>query len=164
MPPNSPQLNALITRFGASYSSVSMSHESLKKTEESRSDWLNSGNALIQRLSDKMRFLCFPALLGSGEARVIWGGTVKLILIVYFIRNISAKNIKMCSRVSKLWQTKGGIGRFIETRCILNTIIHIFTQCATFIYHFTRNVNTRYAGVYVNVIYIVVNPTFISWL
>jgi len=34
MPPNSPQLNALITRFGASYSSASMSRESLKKTED----------------------------------------------------------------------------------------------------------------------------------
>jgi len=102
MPPSSPERNALITRFGASYSSVSMSHESLKKTEESRSDWLNSGNALIQRLSDKIRFLCFPALLSSGEARVIWGSTVKLILIVHFIRNISAKkypNVFTCVKV-----------------------------------------------------------------
>jgi len=29
-------------------------------------------------------------------------------LIAYFVGNISAKNVKMCSRVSKLYQTKGG--------------------------------------------------------
>jgi len=36
-------------------------------------------------------------------------------LIAYFIRNISAKNIKIHSRVSKLQQAKGGT--FSETRC-----------------------------------------------
>jgi len=41
---------------------------------------LNSGNALIQHLT-KMRFSCFPILLGSAEAQVIWGGTVKHLLI-----------------------------------------------------------------------------------
>jgi len=49
---------------------------------------LNSGNALIQHLSEKMRFSCFP---GIAEAQVIWGGTVKRLLIAYFIGNISAK-------------------------------------------------------------------------
>jgi len=63
---------------------------------------LNSGNALIQHLSENMQFSCFPVLPGSAEAQVIWGGTVKRILVAYFIGNISAKNIKMCSRMSKL--------------------------------------------------------------
>jgi len=38
---------------------------------------LNSGNALIQHLSEKMQFSCFPVFPGSVEAQVIWGGTVK---------------------------------------------------------------------------------------
>ena len=49
----------------------------------------------------KIRF-SFSSLPGSAEAEVIWGGTVKRFLIAYFIGNISAKNIQMHSRVSKL--------------------------------------------------------------
>jgi len=73
-----------------------------KRLKKSSSDWLNSGNALIQYLSEKMRFSCFPVLPGSAEAHVTWGGIVKRLLIAYFIDNISAKNIKKRSRVSKL--------------------------------------------------------------
>jgi len=87
--PQQLELNALTTRFRESYSSVSMSHES-KRLKKSRSDWLNSGNALIQHLSEKMRFSCFPVLPGNAEARVIWGGVV-VFLIAYFMGNISAK-------------------------------------------------------------------------
>jgi len=68
--PNSPELNALITRFRESHSSVSMSRES-KRLKKSRSDWLNSGNALIQHMSKIMRFSCFPVFPGSAEAHVI---------------------------------------------------------------------------------------------
>ena len=57
--PNSLELNALITRFREPYSSVSMSRES-KRLKKSRRDWLNSGNALIQHLNEKMRFSCSP--------------------------------------------------------------------------------------------------------
>ena len=65
MPPTSHELNALITAFRESYSSVNMSRES-KRLKKSRSDWLNSGNALIQQhFSEKMRFSCFPVLPGS---------------------------------------------------------------------------------------------------
>jgi len=78
-----------------------MSRES-KKLKKSRSDWLNSGSALIQRLSEKNAIFVFPRLPGSAEAQAIWCGTVKHLLIAYFIGNISAKNIKMRSRVSKL--------------------------------------------------------------
>jgi len=38
-----------------------------------------------------MRFSCFPVLPGSAETQVVWGGTVKRLLIAYFIGNISAK-------------------------------------------------------------------------
>jgi len=100
-PPQQPELNALIERFRESYSSASMSRES-KRLKKSRSGWLNPGNALIQHLSEKMRFSCFPILPGSAEAHVIWDGTVKGLLIAYFIRNISAKYIKMGSCMSKL--------------------------------------------------------------
>ena len=54
MPPNNPELDALITRFGESYSSVSMSRESTR-SKKSSSNWLNSGNALIQ-LSKQYNF------------------------------------------------------------------------------------------------------------
>jgi len=53
-PPKSPELNALITRFRESYNSLSMSHES-KRLKKSSSR-LNSGNALIQHLSEKCDF------------------------------------------------------------------------------------------------------------
>jgi len=49
-----------------------------------------------------MRFSCLPVLPGSAEAHVIWGGTVRRLLIAYSIGNIVAKNIKMRSRMSKL--------------------------------------------------------------
>jgi len=52
---------------------------------------LNFGNVLIQHLSEEMRFSCFTTLPGSAEAQVIWGGTLKHLLIAYFIGNISAK-------------------------------------------------------------------------
>ena len=89
-PPNSPQLSALITRFRESYSSVSMSRE-LKRLKKLRRDYLNSGNALIHHLGEKMRFLCFPVLPGGAETQVIWGGRLKRLLIAYFIGNICAK-------------------------------------------------------------------------
>ena len=99
-PTNSRKLNALITRFRESYSSVGMNQE-FKRLKKSSSDWLNSGNELIQHLSEKRDFRV-PVLPGSAEAQVIWGGTVKHLLIAYFIGNISDKNIKIRSRVSKL--------------------------------------------------------------
>jgi len=55
--PNSPEVNALITRFRESYSSVIMSHES--KRLKKLSSWLNSGSALIQHLSENAIF-AFP--------------------------------------------------------------------------------------------------------
>jgi len=112
--PNSPKLNALIIRFRESYSIVSMSCES-KRLKKSSSDWLNSGSAIIQRV--KNAIFVFPFLPGSAEAHVIWGGNgiVKRLLIACFIGSISAKNIKIRSRMAKLLQARGGT--FLETRC-----------------------------------------------
>ena len=56
--PNSPELNALITRFRESYSSVSVSREA-KRLKKS-SSWLNSGNALIHHLREKCNFRVSP--------------------------------------------------------------------------------------------------------
>ena len=55
--PQTPKLNALITSFRESYSGVSVCLKS-KSLKKSSSDWLNSGNALTQRV--KMQFSCFP--------------------------------------------------------------------------------------------------------
>ena len=67
---------------------MSTSRES-KRVKKSSSDWLNSGNAQLQR---KTQFSCFLVLPGSAEAQVIWGGIVKSLLIAYFISNISARH------------------------------------------------------------------------
>ena len=72
-----------------------MNHQS-KRLKKSSSDCLNSGNALIQFISEKMRFSCFPVLPGIAEAQVVWGGIVKRLLIAYFIDNISAKKYQRC--------------------------------------------------------------------
>ena len=50
----------------------------------------------------KMWISRFPDLPGSAEAQVTSGVIVKRLLIAYFIGNISAKNIKIHSCVSKL--------------------------------------------------------------
>jgi len=42
------------------------------------------------------------------EAQVNWCGIVKCFLIAYFIGNIFAKNIKIRSYMSELYQAKGG--------------------------------------------------------
>ena len=105
---NSPEMNALITRFRESYSSVSMSHES-KKTEETK--WQCTDTASEW----KMWFMCFPVLPGSAEAHVVWGGTEKRLLIAYFIGNISTQkyqNAFMCVKViaNQKWDV-------FETQC-----------------------------------------------
>jgi len=65
-----------------------MSRES-KRLNKSSSDWLNSGNALTQRVNNAI--FVFPVLPGNSEAQVICGGVVKRLLIGYFIGNTSAK-------------------------------------------------------------------------
>ena len=89
----SPKLNALITIFRESYSSVSMSRES-KRLKKSSSNWLNSGNAqLIQRA--KRQCPCFPFCQVYNAEHKFCAGIVKRLLIAYFIGNISA----MCVNV-----------------------------------------------------------------
>ena len=55
-----------------------------------------------------MWFSCFRVLPGSAEAKVIWGGIVKHLLIAYFIGNISVKKYQnpfMCVKAiaSQRW-------------------------------------------------------------
>jgi len=85
--PQQPWAARIITRFRQSYSSVIMSRE-WKTLKKSRSDWLDCTDTAVEW---KMRLLCFPVLPGSAEAHVIWGGTVKHVLIACFISNICAK-------------------------------------------------------------------------
>jgi len=72
----------------------------VKKTEEIKQQLVELWHALIQRV--KSAIFVFPVLPGSAESQVIWGGVVKRLLIAYFIGNISAKKLKIRSRVSKL--------------------------------------------------------------
>ena len=89
--PNSLELNALITRFRESYSSVRMSCES-KRVKKSSSDWLNSGNALIHHLTKKCDFRV-SVLPGSAEALDRSGGKTKHQLISCFLSNTYAKKL-----------------------------------------------------------------------
>ena len=77
------------------------------------SHWLQTDR---QPIEWKMWFSCFPVLTGSAEAQVIWGGTVKRLLIAYFIGNISAKKYQNPFMCVKVIASKGGT--FFETRCI----------------------------------------------
>ena len=129
--PNSPELNALVTRFRESYSSVSMNHKS-KRLKKSSSDcmvefWQCTNTAFEW----KIRFLCFPVLPGSAEAQVTWGGTVKHLLIAYFISKISAKKISKCVHVC---QSYGN-----QRRDVLYMYVCMFffeTQCTTSLINF----------------------------
>jgi len=80
---------------------------------------LNSGNALIQHLSEKMRFSRFPVLPGS--AQVISGGTVKRLLIAYFIGNISVKKYQNAFTYVKVYQRWDV---FFETQCSVQHLYH----------------------------------------
>ena len=85
------------------------SHTAAWVSVVSQKDWRNQGaTGWILAMHwyiiwvKKMRFSCFAVLPGSAEAQVIWSGTVKRLLIAYFIGNISflPKNIKTHSRMS----------------------------------------------------------------
>jgi len=93
------------------YSSMSMSCES-NRLKENKNRLVEFWQCtVIQHLSEKMRFSCFPALPGSAEAQVTWGGTVKRLLIAYFISNISAKKTSKCVHVCQSY-SKPNMGRF----------------------------------------------------
>ena len=77
MPPNSPTWTPWLQQDLGSHTAAWVWVASQKGLKKSRSDWLNSGNALTQHLTEKMRLLCFPVLPGSVEAQLIWGGIVK---------------------------------------------------------------------------------------
>ena len=61
----------------------------------------------------KCDFRVSPFLSGSAEAQVIWDGTVKRLLIAYFIGNISAKKIWKCVHVCQSY-SKANVGRFLR--------------------------------------------------
>ena len=99
--PNSPELNAFTTRCRESCIEQ-REHESwVKKTEETKERLVEFWQC-TETFEWKMWFSWFEVLLGRAEAHVIWGGKEKRVLTAYFISNISAKNIKMHSRMSKL--------------------------------------------------------------
>jgi len=92
MPPQQPWAERIDTGFRESYSSVNVSLETKRLMKSS--SWLNSGNALIQHLSQKCDFWVSP-FYQVVQKHVIWGSIVKHLLIAYFIGNgnISAKKM-----------------------------------------------------------------------
>ena len=81
---------------------------------------MNSVKALIQHLSEKMRFLRFPILPGTAEAHIIWGGIVKCVLTAYFMGNISVKRYQNVFNYVKLIAKKRW--DVFETQCTYTAI------------------------------------------
>jgi len=102
---------------------VIVSRES-KRLKKSGSDWLNSGNALIQRVKNPI-FL-FAVLPGSAEAQVISGGLAKRLLIAYFIRSISGKKISKSVHMCQSY-SKPNVGHFLRHGVV--TVV-VFVFCA----------------------------------
>ena len=75
--PQKPQAECIDYKSYWVIQQMSMSRES-KRLKKSSSDWLNSGNALIQWV--KMQFSCFP-FCQVVQAQVIWSGIVKHLFI-----------------------------------------------------------------------------------
>jgi len=71
-----------------------------------------------------MQFSCFPLLPGSAEAKVIWGGIVKRLLIVYFIGNIYAKKISKSVHMCQSY-SKPKMGRYLRHVVYLMTTEHV---------------------------------------
>jgi len=90
-----------------------MSRES-KRLKKSSSDWLNSGIALIQYLSEKCDFRVSPFCQVVQKHKLFGGGTVKRLFIAYFIGNISAKKISKSVHVCQSY-SKPEVGRFLNT-------------------------------------------------
>jgi len=102
-----------------------MSRDS-KRLKKLSSNWLNSSNCTNTASEKNATIFVFLVLPGSAEAQVSWGGIVKRLLIAYFTGSISAKNIKICSRVSKLTYSKSKVGLFWDTM-YFGTYIRILT-------------------------------------
>ena len=99
--PQQPQLNALTARFRKSYSSVSMSRKP-KKTDKIKERLVEFWQCNDTAFEWKMRLSCFPVLPDSAEAHITWGGTVRRLLIAYFMGNISAKKYQNAFTYVKL--------------------------------------------------------------
>jgi len=115
-PSNSTEMNALITRFRDRVIQQREYESWVKKAEEIKDGLVEfwqctDTDTAFERLS------CFPVLPDSAEAQVILGGTVKRLLIAYFIGNISAKKISKCIYVCQSY-SKSKVGRFFNTHCI----------------------------------------------
>jgi len=101
-PSNSAELNAVITRLGSHTAArVWVVSQKDRRSQGAMTGWILAMHWYSIWVK-RMRFSCFPILPGSAEAQVIWGGTIKRLLIAYFIGDIYAKHIKMRLRMSKL--------------------------------------------------------------
>jgi len=95
---------------------------------------------LIQHLSEKCDFLCFPVLPGSAESHVIWDSIVKYLLTAYFIGNISTEKISKSVHVCQSY-SKTKVWRFSETRCRFLRLTNILTYLLTYLLIKTDTVN-----------------------
>jgi len=99
---NSPELSALLQDLGSHTAAWYELWD--KKTEEIKDGIVEFWQCTDAAFEWKMRFTCFPVLPDSAEAQFVWGGTVKRLLIVCFIGNISAKiyqNAFTCVKVGR---------------------------------------------------------------
>jgi len=89
MPPTAPSWTYWLQELG-SHTVVWVWVMSQKDCQNSSSRSLISSMYWYSIWAKNAGFV-FPRFAGSAEAQVIWGGTVKRLLIAYFIGNISAK-------------------------------------------------------------------------
>jgi len=104
---------------------VSISRDSwVRKTAEIKERLVEFLQCTDTALEWKNAIFVFPCLPGSAEAHVIWRGTVKRLLIAYFIGNISAKNISKCVHVCQSY-SKSNAGRFLRHGVFIITSTHL---------------------------------------
>ena len=83
----------------------------------------------------KNAFFCFPVLPGSAKYKLFEAAHYSVFRLLNSSVIFLPKNIIMCSRVSKLWQAKGGT--FFETQCsfilFYKSMVQPYLQDANFV-------------------------------
>jgi len=114
--PQQPQAKCIDYKIQGVTQQLSMSCES-KKLKKTSSNWLNSDNALIQRVKNAIFVL--PVLPRNAQAQVIWGGLVSVLWLLTLSVAFLPKKISKSVHVRESY-SKAKVGRFFETQCITN--------------------------------------------
>jgi len=111
LPPTAPSWTHWLQNLG--YSSVRKNESRVKKTEEIKQWLVEFWQCTIQHLSEECSFRVSPFARYCRSTSYLRCHS-KRFLIAYFIGNTSVKNIKIRSRVAKLY-SKPKVGVFFQT-------------------------------------------------